>query len=495
MGKHLAVDIGSESGRISVGYLKNGKLIIEELHRFKTQFMQAHRKSVRNIYRYHEEIIIGLKKYVEKYGDTLDSIGVDSWGGDFVLLDRKGNICKLPESYRATSAASDVSEIIEKEYGLKKIYEHTGNQAMPTDTLSQMLRMIRDNDPSMDDPHAILFMGDVYHYLLGAEICCEHSLAGYSRFYNNNIDCWDESIMKGLQIPLSICTKVVCAGDTIGQIDPVIQKNVGLKKSVNIITPCTHDTSCAALAIPDMGTDWMFISSGTWSLMGMETDYPIINEISYKYNFSNSSMPLKTNMFKKNIQGMWIIQQCREAWGNQISYEEIVSEAAKVEENHLYIDVDREEFYAPGNMPMAIVNAVKRDFHEEIDWKNVGVIARICFESLALKYRYFYDKLIQAADKKISKIYIIGGGSNNQLVNQYTANVIGLQVYTGVTEGSNVGNLLLQLYGSGELSSKQEMRQCVCDTFLKYNYSPQNVQMWKEKYHFFENEISHEAQW
>ena len=166
-----------------------------------------------------------------------------------------------------------------------------------------------------------------------------------------------------------------------------------------------------------------------------------------------------------------------------------------MEENHLYIDVDREEFYAPGNMPMAIVNAVKRDFHEEIDWKNVGVIARICFESLALKYRYFYDKLIQAADKKISKIYIIGGGSNNQLVNQYTANVIGLQVYTGVTEGSNVGNLLLQLYGSGELSSKQEMRQCVCDTFSKYNYSPQNVQMWNEKYHFFENEISHEAQW
>lgn len=495
MKRYLAADIGSESGRVYAGYLREGKVYTEEIHRFQTQFMQAHHKSLRNIYRYHEEIIKALKLYARKYGTDLESIGVDSWGSDFVVLDRAGNICKLPASYRATSGTADAAEIIEQKFGVKKIYFRTGNQAMPTDTLSQLVRLIRDNDPSMDAPGGILFMGDVYHYMLGAAACCEHSLAGYSRFYNSLEDCWDDEIMRRFQIPETFKMPVVRAGDVIGQVDPVILKEAGISGTVKIITPCTHDTSCAALAVPDTGNDWIFISSGTWSLLGTETDAPVINEVSYRYNLSNSSMPLRTNMLKKNIQGMWIIQQCRHAWGDRDSYEELVRLADMEEENEVYIDVDREEFYAPENMAAAVAKAVKRDFGVTVDWKDRGKISRICYESLALKYRWYCDKILTAADKKISRIYILGGGSKNKLLNQLTANATGYPVCTGVTEGSSIANILLQAYGSGELKSKKEMRQIVCNTFEKQMYCPKNKEIWDKKYDVFVRRISHKAQW
>ncbi len=495
MRRHLAVDIGSESGRVFVGYVEDGKVYTEEIHRFRTQFMQLRDRSVRNIYRYHEEILYALKLYAEKYGDELESIGVDSWGSDFVLLDRDGNISRLPASYRATSVSMDAAEIIEQKMGLKEVYYRTGNQAMPTDTLSQLVRLIRDRDPSLDAPGGILFMGDVYHYMLGAKACCEHSLASYSRFYNNREQHWDEEIMERLGIPRTLQTPVVYAGDTIGTVDERILAEAGIRGGVKIVTPCTHDTSCAALAVPDLGTDWLFISSGTWSLIGTETQSPVMNEISYAYNLSNSTMPLKTNMLKKNIQGMWIIQQCRQAWGDCCSYAEIVQQAEQITDNACYIDVDMEEFYAPENMPKAVCNAVKRDFGVEVNWKDIPRVSRICFESLALKYRYYSDKLLSAANKKVSKVYILGGGSYNGLVNQFTANATGYPVYTGVYEGSNVANVLLQSYGCGEIKDKKEMRQIVCNTFATQKYTPEDTEVWDLKYEIFERKVSHKAQW
>lgn len=495
MKRHLAVDIGSESGRVYAGYVSDGKVYTEEIHRFQTQFMQAHHKSLRNIYRYHEEIIKALGQYAASYGKELESIGVDSWGSDFVLLDRDGNISRLPASYRATSESSDAAEIIEQRFGLKNVYFRTGNQAMPTDTLSQLVRLIRDRDPAMDDPGGILFMGDAYHYLLGAAASCEHSLAGYSRFYNNGKDCWDEEIMERFGLPQTLRMPVVRAGDVIGCVDPVILREAGIEGEVKIITPCTHDTSCAALAVPDLGSDWAFISSGTWSLLGTETEAPVINELSYRYNLSNSSMSLGTNMLKKNIQGMWIIQQCRRAWGDSESYEELVRLAEAQEDNECYIDVDREEFYSPDNMAKAVAGAVNRDFGTEVNWRDRGKISRICYESLALKYRWYCDKILTAADKKISRIYILGGGSKNKLLNQLTANATGYPVCTGVTEGSSVANILLQAYGSGEVKSKKEMRQIVCGTFEKQTYCPENKEIWDKKYDAFIRRISHNAQW
>ena len=494
MKRHLAIDIGSEIGRAIVGFLENGKICTEEIYRFKTQFMQVRDRSLRDFYRYHEEILKALSVYRERYGTRLDSIGVDAWGGDFVLLDRKGNIIRLPESYRSNAETDDVAEIVENSFGTRRLYMRNGNQKMPTDTLHQLIRLRRSDDPSLDDPRALLFVADVFHYLLGADPCCEHSLVSYSRIYNADEDDWDEEIMRAFGLPLHIRSKIVCAGETIGYVNGAILEQAGLEGPVPIIAPCAHDTSCAALSIADLGDDWAFISSGTWSLMGIETDACVRNDISYAYNFSNSSMPLKCNMFKKNITSTWIIQQCSKAWGNG-DYNDIVNRAEMAADTDCSIDINATEFYAPEDMPLAISRAVQRDFGVCIDPQDQGAIARIVFASMALKYKYYLTHLLEAAGKEIRRIYILGGGSKNRLINQFTASETGYPVYVGVYEASAVGNLLLQMYGSGELADKADMRRIVVDTFPQTVFAPQGNQPWEQKYKIYQERVLQKNQW
>lgn len=483
MNRHLAIDIGSESGRAFVGYIKDEKIVLKEIHRFKTQDFLLNNRRARNFYRYHEEIQKGLKIYAEKYGEKLESIGVDAWGGDFILLDRKGNIARLPSFYR-DCALSDMSTVIEQKYGQRKLYAKTGNAEMRNDTLQQILRLQEENEPSIDDPRAILFVADAFHYLLGGKICCEHSLASYCRFFNNLKNDWDDEILDTFGIPGSIKTPVVYAGETIGTVNREILDAAGITGEVKIITPCSHDTACAALAIADLGDDWAFISSGTWSLMGFETPAPVITDKSWSNNFSNSSMPLRTNMFKKNVTGTWIIQQCKEKW-NKYTYDEIVNLAEQAADKECFVNVDAPELFFNLDMPLEVCKLVKRDFGMEIDPDDVGTVARICFQSLALRYKYFLEKLVDAADKSVSRIYIVGGGSRNRLINQFTANATGYPVFTGVYEGSTVGNILLQAYGYGEIKSKTEMRQIVCNTFPQTVFEPQFTEEWNRKYELF----------
>ena len=486
MKRHIAVDIGSESGRVIAGWLEDGRLVTDVLYRFKTQFVQMRRRSVRNFYRYHEEILKGLRLYAEKYGPELASIGVDAWGADFVLLDRAGDIMKLPQSYRTFTGVEDVLDIIERKFGLRALYDINGNQRQPSDTLNQLLRLIRDGHPSLDDPRGILFVSDMFHYLLGAEPCCEHSLASYSGFWNQRENRWDADIMRAFGIPDSLCSKVVYAGDTVGYVDEKILRDAGIEGPVAIITPCAHDTSTAALAIADLGSDWAFVSSGTWSLMGFETDAPVINDISFRYNFSNSTMPLRTNMFKKNITGTWLVQQCCEAW-RMNDYNAIVDLTEASPDNDWIIDVNAAEFYAPDSMPRAIAASVKRDFGADVDPDDKGTICRIAFQSMAVKYRYYLERLLKAADKRISKLYIISGGSRNRVINQFAANACRIPVSTGVYEASSVGNLLLQAYGCSELRDKPAMRQVVIDTFPQTVFEPRDAELWEKKYRAYES--------
>lgn len=494
MQRHLAIDIGSESGRAIVGYIENGKLHTEEIHRFRTQFMQVGDRSLRNVYRYHEEILESLRLYAEKFGPSLASVGVDAWGGDFVLLGRKGDVLRLPESYRSNALASDAASVVEEKFGAWNVYRRNGNQRMPTDTLHQLIRLRASGDPSLDDPRALLFVADLFHYFLGAEACCEHSLASYCRFYNAASGSWDEEIMRAFDIPLSIRTKIVRAGDTIGRVNAKILEQAGLDEGIKIVAPCSHDTSCAALSVPDAGDDWAFISSGTWSLMGVETQAPVINEVAFQSNFSNSTMPLMTNMFKKNITGTWIIQQCCKAW-SCYTYEEIVAFAEAAPDRDLFIDIDATDFYAPDDMPSAISAFVMHNFGQHVAPDEVGAIARIVFQSMALKYRFYLERLLEASGRNISKIYILGGGSKNRLINRFTAEATGYPVHTGVYEASSVGNLLLQAYGCGELKDKAQMRQVVRDSFLMNEFAPAQTADWNKKYAVYLSRAAKRNEW
>ena len=491
---HLAIDIGSESGRAIVGYLENGEIHTEEIYRFKSQFMQLRDKSYRNFYRYHEEILTALKICSEKYGDSIESIGVDSWGSDFVLLDRQGNILSLPESYRSTSKSDDIADYIEERFGAKKLYFRCGNQKMPTDTLHQLIRLKKSDSPSLDNPSGILYVADTFHYMLGAKPCCEHSLFSYSHIYNADLDDWDTEIMEAFDLPLSLRTEVSHAGDTIGYVNDRILSECGIHKPIPIVTPCSHDTACAALCVPSHSSDWAFISSGTWSLMGVETNGSVRNEKSFKYNFSNSTMPLNCNMFKKNITGTWIIQQCFKEWKCS-NYDEIVDKAESAKDLDVFIDIDAQEFYSPENMPAAIAASVLRDFNYKLDTKDIGTVSRIIFESMAMKYTYYLSRLLDACDKSISRIYIIGGGSRNRLINQFTASATGYPVSIGVFEASSVGNILLQMYGCGELKDKYEMREVVMQSFPQTVFEPKEKDVWCRKYKIFEQVALKKNQW
>ncbi len=494
MNIHLAIDLGSESGRAIVGYVENGELHTEEIYRFRTQFMQIHGKSVRNFYRYHEEIVRAMQICAQRYGPALYSIGVDAWGGDFVLLNRTGDICRMPKSYRSQAVSADAAALINEKIGEWEIYKKNGNMKMPTDTLSQLVRLREKRDPSMDDPRGLLFVADAFHYFLGAEPCCEHSLASYGRFFNRAADIWDTEILAALDIPQSICGKIVRAGDTIGIVDPHLCREAGLCEGVRIITPCSHDTACAALAVPDMGSDWAFISSGTWSLLGMETDAPVLNRAAFEANLSNSTMPLMTNMFKKNITGTWIIQQCKSVWG-QYSYDDLVNLAEQAPEEDLLVDVNATRFYAPEDMTKAVAGAVWDNFGVAVDPRDAGRVSRIVFQSMAMRYRYYLDRLLQACGKKITKIYILGGGSKNRLINSFTASATGYPVYTGVCEASSTGNLLLQAYGSGELKDKAQMREVVCKSHQSRYFPVEQPEKWKRKYEIFLTKAAKQNQW
>jgi len=480
---HLAIDIGSSSGRAFVGRLENGILVSEEIHRFRTRDVFFINQRVRNIYRWFDEILLALTKYKSNYGRKLNSIGVDSMGEDFALIDKVGNIITIPPSYRDLANIDSVLEIEEKNYGNENLYKICGNQSVNNDTLRQLIAMTEMHNSPLSNAGGILFLGDIFHYLLCGNKSVEHSLASYGKLYNQIKKDWDDSIFDAFCIPDNLKSNIVYSGDKLGKVHKELCEDVGLDCNIEVITPCTHDTACAALTVPDEDNDWLFISSGSWSLIGMETDMPVLSKLAWKHNFSNSSMPIRQNMFKSLTAGMWIIQKCQREW-NDYSFDKIVTLAKSTESTELYIDTDAPDFFNPVSMTEAISASIKLRYGVLIDSNDVGTIARICFESLALKYRYVIENLEKAADKgqAANKIYILGGGSLNHLLNQFIANVCNKKVFSGIDEASAIGNLLCQMYGNNELKSKSEMKDVIKRSFSTIQYKPQDESTWEQKY-------------
>lgn len=477
---HIAVDIGAGSGRAFVGWLDDGKIHTREIHRFSTSDMLLHDKRVLNSFRFYEEVVRALAIYAKEYGPELRSIGADSFSSDFTILDGWGRPIYPIRSYRDDTLVS-VEPFIEERYGSYRLYQRNGNHSMPNDTLQQMIRLRREDDPALDNPHGILFVADLMNFLLGGRLANEHSMVSYSRLWNRNEEAWDAEVMDTFGIPSGITTEVVHAGDMLGTLRDGLVRETKTGAGAEIICACSHDTSSAALSIPDPGDDWAFISSGSWSLVGTETAAPVYAEKAWKHNFSNSTMPLRTNMFKKNVTGMWLMQQCKKAWGKYTD-EEMVRMAGDHPDVDLYIDVDRRELYAPADMPRAIADVVEKTCGKTVDPSDCGLLVRICLQSIAMKYRYYIELLGELSGKDLRKIYIIGGGSKIRLLNEMTASITNLPVRTGVYEGSVTGNLLLQMYGSGELASKEKMRGVVMNTFPVDEFLPENHGEWNRKY-------------
>jgi rhamnulokinase len=485
MKRYFSVDLGAESGRCMAGTLEGGKLVLEELHRFPTRGILVMGSLKWNIYRFYEEILTGLRKYAERYGGELCSIGVDAWGVDYGLLDRNKRLLGLPYCYRDSRIAGTAAKVLpHKEW----LYRKTGIQFLEINTLNQLIAEKEEPGSLLGQSGGLLFIGDLLHMLLGASPACEYTVASISMLVNTGEKRWDSEIFERFDIPAALQTPLCFAGDTIGFLRDDIADNAGLNRGVAIIVPGVHDTASAALAIPAADEDFAYISSGTWSIAGIELDKPVLNEAACEMNISNSGGVLGKSLFLKNVMGLWIIQECKRQWNKtrpDLDYNGIMALAERARPFFAFIDPDDDVFFNPDNMPAAICAYLKKTGQPGAEEGDAGVIGRIVYESLALKYRYVLERIRRVTNKKIGALHIIGGGSKNILLNAFIAGALNVPVLAGPAEGTAMGNLLMQAYGCGDVSSITQIRKIVAASTEIGKFEPADSATWQEAYERF----------
>lgn len=486
--KHVAIDLGAESGRIIIGTIGKDALHLEEVHRFPTGGLTVCGGLHWNIYRIYEETLIGLKKCVETTKESVVSVGVDSWGVDYTLLSSRGTPVMLPYHYR-DKRTNGTEEEIESTVGRKWLYEHTGIQLLIINTLNQLIAMKRDEKDVFSIGSSILFVGDLLQYFLSGTAVTEYTIASISQLMDTRKQEWDPAIFEAFEIPATFQNRVVRAGDVIGPVRDDVCAETGLAPDVKVITPAVHDTASAAASIPAAGEDWAYISTGTWIMGGFEIQEPLINDTSFEMNISNSAGVFDTTLFLKNTMGLWLIQECKRIWNSgdfsELGYGEIVSEVEAYKSESVLIDPDDSRFLSPSNMVEEIRDAIRSRGLVAPGTNDVGKLSRIVYESLACKIKYVLDLLSVALNKEYTTIHAIGGGIKNRLLMQMLADITGATVLTGPTEAAAVGNIMMQAYGAGRFSSYTDMRQYLRRTIPIETFKPENVQVARDLYQVF----------
>jgi len=484
----LAFDLGASSGRAILGTISDNKLSLKEIHRFDNQMVEINGSFYWNIFSLFGELKTGLKKCIHDFGIQPESVGVDTWGVDIALLDRNGMIVGLPYAYRDSrtdTAMEEVFKVIPK----KELYLMTGIQLMQFNTLFQLYAYKRDRSPLLEITTDILFMPDALGYLFSGVKKNEFSIASTSQFLKPGKLEYEQKLFDAIGFDINLMQELVLPGTILGDIKPDIQKETG-SAPIPVVAVAAHDTASAIASVPATGRNWAYISSGTWSLMGIESDHPLISEEIQKLNFTNEGGVEGTTRFLKNIMGLWLLQECRRTWSaeHDYSWPEMVEMSLNAQPFKCLIDPDAREFLNPGDMPAAIAAFCAKTGQPEPETH--GEIIRTIFESLALKYRLTLDSIREVSMGEIEKIHIIGGGANNELLCQYAANATNLQVYAGPTEATAIGNIMMQAKALGAVSSLGEIRQMVFNSFETKIFYPQDANSWNAEYQRFKNLIA-----
>lgn len=477
-----AIDIGAESGRLMCGTLSNKKLSIKEIKRFPNGLVQIHEGYHWNLIGLYRAIVDGLKECAES-GCCLSSIGVDTWGNDFVLLAKDKSLLGVPVAYRhprVDDAMDSFLSINEK----GDIYSRTGIQFMKYNSLYQLHSMVAEKSPLLDIAEHFLFVPDYLNYLLTGKITTEYTNATTSQILNSADKKWDPWVIKQLGVKENLFGTIVEPGAVVGELVPELCSITGSKK-LPVIAPATHDTGSAVAAVPAEGDDWIYISSGTWSLMGIETDQPITTPLAMEHNFTNEGGVENTIRFLKNIVGLWLVQKVRGEIGTQWDYGTLTAMADEHAPFEALIDPDHPSFLNPTSMTDAIVDFCKNTGQRPPT--TPGGFVRCCLESLALQYRFVLDELKEITGKTFSTIHVIGGGSKNELLCKMTANATGLKVKSGPTEATAIGNLLIQLKTLGHIESLNEARQIVANSFEMKFFAPTDTEIWEKHYQKFQS--------
>lgn len=471
MNRFLAIDLGAESGRAMLGILDQGMLSLEELHRFPNTPVQLPTGLYWDTLRLFQEIRHALAICGRERKIVLDGIGVDTWGVDFALLGADGSLVDNPRHYRD---ARNTQITLERTFALtprQEIFAETGIQFMPINTLYQLHAMKLAQSPALRIAKTLLFTPDLFNYWLTGMMCAEVSIASTSQFYNPAKKHWAKDLLQRLGIAESILPEIVPSGTRLGTLLPEVAEASGLSADTPVFATASHDTASAVAAVPAEGHDWGYISSGTWSLMGVELDTPAINERSLALNFTNEVGAGGTIRLLKNIAGLWLLQECRRAWalaGHEYSYAQLVELAAAAPSCGETIDPD--VFSQPGHMPEQIAEHYRA--HGLRAPEQPGGMVRLILESLAARYRQVLENLEALIGHRINRIHIVGGGSRNELLNQLAANATGRTVIAGPAEATAAGNVLVQAIGAGLVSGVSEAREIVRRSFPIQVYEP-----------------------
>ena len=469
---HLAVDLGAESGRVFGGWCDGSVLSIQEIHRFSNQPVDYGRTSHWDVPRLWAEICHALSAT-----DLADiaSIGVDAWGVDYALLGQGGELLQNPYHYRDprnVAAMEELLTLVSKD----EIYRETGVQFMPINTLNQLYAAKRETPEILAAAHRLVMIPDLFHYWLSGSAFCEYTAASTTQFANPTTRTWSKQLLRALGLPDQLPPQIVEPGSILGNLLPNLSNS--RKNRIRVIAPASHDTASAIAAIsPSRNT--AFLSSGTWSLVGIELEAPILCREAMKMNFSNEGGISGTTRFLKNVMGLWMLQCCRNCWiqqGREFSYEELAEAARLALPFQHLVDPDDASFLNPSSMVEAF-DAFCRKTDQPIP-DSPGAYARGILESLALKYRVVIRSLETLTGRPVERIQVIGGGSKNKLLNQFTADATGKRVVAGPTEASVIGNVGVQMLTMGKLSSLSEMRALVERSFKTDVYESHETHAW-----------------
>lgn len=481
MSTMLAIDLGAESGRAMLGQFDGQRLHMREVYRFPNDPVSLPDGLYWDILRIYREILTGLAAAGGESGGSIDSIGIDSWAVDFGLLDRNGALIGNPRHYRDPRNEG----MLDRAFGRvprEEIHRATGIQNLPINTLSQLLSM--EDDPALSIADTMLLIPDLLRYWLTGDRTAEYTNATTTQLFDHASGDWAWVIIRRLGIPERIFLPIVREGTIGAPLREDVRRGAGLKSPLDVVAVASHDTASAVVAVPARRGNFAYISSGTWSLVGVELPEPILTADAMEDNFTNEGGAFGTIRFLKNVMGLWLLQECRRTWRNEgrdATYEELVAEARSASPFAFLVDPDDPVFLAPGDMPGRIVAYCQRTGQGTPT--GIPEITRCILESLALKYRWVIERIVTHTGREVKVIHVVGGGSRSETLCQLTADATGRQIVAGPVEATAMGNILVQAVAHGHLGSLSDIREVVRASTDLIVYEPRHQSgEWDEAY-------------
>lgn len=484
--KHLiAIDLGATSGRVILASADGERIRLEELNRFPTRMVRLFGRYYWDIYALFGHICDGLRSAADR-GLRIESVGIDTWGVDLAFVGRDGQLLHLPRAYRDPYTDGMPEAFFRERMPRREVYDRTGIQIMNFNTLYQLCAARREQCDALAAADKALFIPDALAYLLTGRMVCEYTILSTSQLMDPRTRQLDTELLAAAGVGEELFPEIVFPGHTIGTLSDEIASATGLGP-VPVIAVAGHDTASAVAAVPAADERFAYLSSGTWSLMGIEVREPVITDESFSMNFTNEGGVEGTTRLLKNITGMWLLEQCRAGWkaaGRDYAYPEIVAMTSAAEPFKALIDPDDARFAAPTDMQAAIRDYCRTTGQAEP--ADDAAVMRCIFDSLALKYREVFDKLRRLAPFPLERLHVIGGGAQNDLLNRMTASATGVPVVAGPSEATALGNVLVQAKALGLAADLSQMRRIAAASADTRRFEPEEPELWQAAYALYE---------